>query len=161
MKKVFLSPLPIHSIPHSRGNQFLTHASRDFFVHKSILYIGDIYIDTNIHACTLSCFSWSNSSQPYGLYTIRLLCPWRFSRQEYWSGLSCPSLGDLPKPQNEPTFFMSLISPPAPPEKPYICQYIHTNMYDYSYPCLFNTSDNILFTRFYPSCFFTFSPLKR
>ena len=27
-----------------------------------------------------------------------LLCPWGFSRQEYWSGLPCPSLGDLPSP---------------------------------------------------------------
>ena len=25
-----------------------------------------------------------------------LLCPWRFSRQEYWSGLPCPPPGDLP-----------------------------------------------------------------
>ena len=29
---------------------------------------------------------------------IRLLCPWGFSRQENWSGLPCPSLGDLPSP---------------------------------------------------------------
>ena len=28
----------------------------------------------------------------------RLLCPWGFSRQEYWSGLPCPALGDLPNP---------------------------------------------------------------
>ena len=26
----------------------------------------------------------------------RLLCLWRFSRQEYWSGLPCPPPGDLP-----------------------------------------------------------------
>jgi len=25
-----------------------------------------------------------------------------FSRQEYWSGLPCPSLGDLPDPRIEP-----------------------------------------------------------
>ena len=31
-----------------------------------------------------------------------------FSRQEYWSGLSCPLQGDLPDPGNEPT---SLTSP--------------------------------------------------
>ena len=31
-----------------------------------------------------------------------------FSRQEYWSGLSCPSPGDLPDPGIEPT------SPAAP-----------------------------------------------
>ena len=26
------------------------------------------------------------------------LCPWGFSRQEYWSGLPCPLPGDLPNP---------------------------------------------------------------
>ena len=31
-----------------------------------------------------------------------------FSKQEYWSGLSCPLRGDLPDPGIEP---MSLISP--------------------------------------------------
>ena len=31
----------------------------------------------------------------------RLLCPWGFSRQEYWSGLPCPP-GDLPNPEIEP-----------------------------------------------------------
>ena len=31
-----------------------------------------------------------------------------FSRQEYWSGLSCPSLGDLPDPGIEPASLMSL-----------------------------------------------------
>ena len=32
----------------------------------------------------------------------RLLCPWGFSRQEYWSGLPCPPLGNLPNPGIEP-----------------------------------------------------------
>ena len=32
----------------------------------------------------------SNSLRPHGLQPIRLLCPWRFSRQEYWIELSCP-----------------------------------------------------------------------
>ena len=27
-----------------------------------------------------------------------LLCPWEFSRQEYWNGLSFPPPGDLPDP---------------------------------------------------------------
>ena len=31
----------------------------------------------------------------------------RFSRQEYWSGLLCPSLGDLPDPGIKPTSLMS------------------------------------------------------
>ena len=31
-----------------------------------------------------------------------LLCPWGFSRREYWSGLPCPFLGDLPNPGIKP-----------------------------------------------------------
>ena len=33
----------------------------------------------------------------------RLLCPWKFPRQEYWSGFPCPSPRDLPDPGIEPT----------------------------------------------------------
>ena len=33
--------------------------------------------------------------RPHGLWPTRLLCPWWFSRQECWSGLPCPSPGDL------------------------------------------------------------------
>ena len=33
----------------------------------------------------------------------RLLCPWGFSRQEYWSGLPFPPPGDLPDPGIEPS----------------------------------------------------------
>ena len=40
----------------------------------------------------------SNSLQLHGLQTARHLCPWEF-RQEYWSGLPCPPLGDLPDPR--------------------------------------------------------------
>ena len=35
----------------------------------------------------LSCLVMSSSLQPHGLHPARLLCPWGFSRQEYWSGL--------------------------------------------------------------------------
>ena len=36
--------------------------------------------------------------QSYGPQSPRLLCPWGFSRQEYWSGLPCPPPVDLPNP---------------------------------------------------------------
>ena len=39
---------------------------------------------------------------PHGLSPARLLCPWGFSRQEYWSGLPCPPPGDRPHPGIEP-----------------------------------------------------------
>ena len=44
------------------------------------------------------CSVVSNSLRTHGLQPARLLCPWGFSRQEYWSGLPCPPPGDLPNP---------------------------------------------------------------
>ena len=43
------------------------------------------------------------------LWTVvpRLLCPWGFSRKEYWNGLLFPSLGDLPDPGIKPTCLTS------------------------------------------------------
>ena len=38
----------------------------------------------------------SDSLRPHGLQPARILCPWRFSRQEYWNGFPCPPPGDLP-----------------------------------------------------------------
>ena len=38
----------------------------------------------------------------YELLPTMLLGPWGFSRQEYWSGLPFPSLGDLPDPGIKP-----------------------------------------------------------
>ena len=53
--------------------------------------LGDDY-------CVLSHSVVSDSLQPHGLQPARLLCPWRFSRQEHWSGLPCPPPADLPNP---------------------------------------------------------------
>ena len=39
---------------------------------------------------------------PHGLQPTMLLCPWGFSRQEYWSGLPCPLPGGLPNLGIEP-----------------------------------------------------------
>ena len=39
--------------------------------------------------------------------SARLLCPWAFSRQEYWSGLPCRPPRDLPNPGIKPTSLMS------------------------------------------------------
>ena len=45
----------------------------------------------------------SDSLWSHGLWPARLLCPWGFSRQEYWSGLPCPPPRNLPNPRTEPT----------------------------------------------------------
>ena len=61
----------------------------------------------------------SDSLPPHGLQSVRLLCPWGFSRQEYWSGLPCPPSGDLSNPWIEPRSLAlpadSILS--EPPEK--------------------------------------------
>ena len=52
--------------------------------------------------CSFSRSIVSNSFVPQGLYPARLLYPWGFSTQEYWSRLPCPSPGDLPHSDIEP-----------------------------------------------------------
>ena len=56
------------------------------------------------HACS----GVSGSLQPYGLWPARLLHPWDFSREEYWSGLPFPPPGDLPDKGIETAFPASL-----------------------------------------------------
>ena len=62
----------------------------------------------------------SNSLRPYELQPARPLCPWGFSRQEYWSGLPCPSPEDLPVPGIEPgsPALQADSLPAEPPGKP-------------------------------------------
>ena len=43
----------------------------------------------------------SVSLQPHGLKPARLLCPWGFSRQEYWSGLPYPHPGKSSQPRDQ------------------------------------------------------------
>ena len=52
--------------------------------------------------CVLSRSVMSDSLRPHELQPASLLCPWEFSRQEYWSGLPCPPPGCLPNPGIEP-----------------------------------------------------------
>ena len=51
-----------------------------------------------LHTVAQSCLTlW-----PHGLQLTRLLCPWGFSRQDYWSGLPCLPPRDLPNPGIKP-----------------------------------------------------------
>ena len=45
-----------------------------------------------------------NSLWPHGLQPTRLLCPWGFSRQEYWSGLPAFLQGIFPTQGSNPSF---------------------------------------------------------
>ena len=90
---------------------------------------GDIFITHGEAYFLFNIFHWmfvlshsvmSNSLQPRGLQPTRLLCPWGFSRQEYWSRLPRSSPGDLSDPgikSTSPTFQVDSL-PSEPPEKP-------------------------------------------
>ena len=82
-----------------------------------ILYIN-IYIYIHLYACIYTDICvLAKSLQSYTtlvtLWTIAYQAPlfMRFSRQEYWSGLTCPPPGDLPNPGIKR---MSLMSPALP-----------------------------------------------
>ena len=47
-------------------------------------------------------WKWKSLSRVRLFVTPWLLCPWGFSRPEYWSGLPCPPPGDLPNPGIDP-----------------------------------------------------------
>ena len=68
----------------------------------SFLALNIRIVTTDICAAVLCRSAVSSSLGPHGLWPTRLLCPWGFSRQEYWSGLPCPSPADIPNPGIEP-----------------------------------------------------------
>ena len=72
-----------------------------FFGNEMHLYLGGLSKGSR-ESASVSHSVVSNSLRPHRLQPTRLLCPWGFSRQEYWSGLPCPFPGDLPDPGIEP-----------------------------------------------------------
>ena len=55
----------------------------------------------SMHVCMLSRFSCVHLSATPWTVAHQAPLSMGFSRQEYWSGLPCPSLGDLPNPEIE------------------------------------------------------------
>ena len=88
-----------------------------------------ICIYTYLHTvlcCGQSCSRVQLFATPW-MQPARLICPWGFSRQEYWSGLQCPSPGDLPNPRTEPRSPALLSEPPGKPYVHYIF-FIHSSL---------------------------------
>ena len=99
-----------------------------------------------VHVCVCASVM-SGSFQLHGLWPTRLLCPWDFSGQEYWSGLLFPPPGLLPNQRSNPSHLhvlhrqadssiplappgntsralMTVASPPFPtPSPPPVCTY--------------------------------------
>ena len=79
--------------------------------------------NTKITHMYVLCFAQSLSRvslQPNGLQLARLLCPWEFSRQEYWSGLLCSPPVYLPNPGMKPGVLhcRQILLTSEPPGKP-------------------------------------------
>ena len=84
--------------------------SRTISVHKSIAHVRDQGSAEAPMVCVCVLSHFSRVRLFATLWTVPHQAPlsMRFPRQEYWSGLPCPPLGDLPNPGIEP---MSLMSP--------------------------------------------------
>ena len=74
--------------------------------HKKLFSYVYTHTHTHTHTCVCVCSHVCLFVTPW---TVDLQAPLSiaFSRQEYWSGLPCPSPGDLPNPGIEPASLMS------------------------------------------------------
>ena len=73
--------------------------------------------------CLLSCFNYVQLFVTLWPVACQALLSMEFSRQEHWSRLPCPPLGDLPDPGSESASLMSVALAgrffiPVPPGKP-------------------------------------------
>ena len=100
--------------------QFISHISAIDLMPVFVIYLC-IHLHTYVYVCVHAKL----------LSRVQLfVTPWTvthqaplskgFSRQEYWSGLPCPSPGDLPNPGVKPVSLALQVdsSPPEPPGKP-------------------------------------------
>ena len=60
-----------------------------------------------LHACVLSCFSLVHLFVTLGTVALQSPLSVEFSRQECWSGLPCPSPGDILNSGIKPVSLMS------------------------------------------------------
>ena len=86
----------------SRNPPLHKHGCYKMFTWILVLVVKGFVQCISLLCCMHSHLVVSDSLWPHGLQPTRLLCLWEFSRQEYWSGLPCPSPGDLPTPGIEP-----------------------------------------------------------
>ena len=78
------------------------------FQHQGLFqWVGSSYQVAKVlnHCPMFNCSVVSDSSWPHGQYPARVLCPWGFSRQEYWS-VGCYFLlqGIFPTQESNPGF---------------------------------------------------------
>ena len=71
-------------------------------VQRQPIYLLPLLFDLFVLCAVLSLSVKYDSLWPHGQRSLTGCSPWGFSRQEYWSGLPCPSPGGLPNPGIEP-----------------------------------------------------------
>ena len=100
------SPLPSFSL--SFNFLILSSLPTGFFLYKilsdwpsplRLFSASHLLFNTLCCALSLSCVRLFSS---HGLSPAKLLCPWWFSRQEYWIELLCSPPADLPNPGIKP-----------------------------------------------------------
>ena len=79
-----------------RGQTQVSHIAGRFFTGWAT---REASVNSFLCLVTQSCLTLCD---PMNYSPARLFCPWRFFRQEYWSGLPCPPPGDLPNPEIKP-----------------------------------------------------------
>ena len=76
---------------------YWTHHYPDSFCDlRYVICDWTLHWQKMLHSTCALCLVMTGSLWPRGLEPTRLLCPWGFSRQEYWSGLPCPPQGIFP-----------------------------------------------------------------
>ena len=68
---------------------------------------GNLTVVLHVTSVCVSLLNHAQLFRLHGVQPVRLLCPWNFPRQEYWSKLLFPSPGDLPHPGIEPASLAS------------------------------------------------------
>ena len=97
------------AMPSSRGSsqpRDQTCVSYVSCIGRQVLY-PSCHLGHHVLCAVLSHSVMSDSLRSRGLQPARLLCPWGFSRQEYWRGHHALLQGDLPDPGIKPTSLMS------------------------------------------------------
>ena len=115
-----ISPAPTPPGISSWGSEWLSSSDEvcaDPFNTVSAMPYWSFHFAVLSHSVAQCLTLW-----PHGLWPARLLCPWGFSRQEYWSALPCPPPGDLPNPGTElrsPTLQVDYLLTEPPGKPPY------------------------------------------
>ena len=82
------------------SNSFLLHFRRILYHRATREALWNVCVQVCIQACVLSCFSCVQLFETPWTVTCQASLSMGFSRQEYWSGLPFPTLGESSRPRD-------------------------------------------------------------